>query len=754
MTSKLIVILILAVIFVKKRSSKNALLSVTSVAFLAGMCSPSFATAQTILLSIDGATPWLLNQYFADGSIPANQGLGLLKSVGYSATQNITCSPSLTAACHISIGTGSTTNNTDIPQNFFHLVKSPFNTGISGFGAPIGGYPDDNNAPTNYVPTATPIWSSLQAAGKTVVSATFPGADGVNVVLPGTSTVIQPGTDRTVSYTVPFGASTGSPYFATGYSFNASNFSAASSTVLSQLTAAGINYVGTPEVTSIRNYTNVTTPVNVQAVAISTKTAGVFDSLVFFDSNKGIIKPGSLALPATGSALINPSTGISSTFYLGTDNAGNQVGTSFYVTNLDPTLSSVRIIGAKSSFIPTNSNVASSVTDINTHVGFWPSDPDFSIPERIASGLTNFTQSELNAVYQDQSKTFIQYQTDVLKRAIDKNPNANLVLGYIDQPDASSHQFLLTDPRQATNPTNPSSISTSVGGTGQDPATVALYASNVKDAYIKVNNAVQSIIDKVGVDANGKPKENIIVVSDHGFEPFHTSVNLNAYLAAQGFNTKEVRAVTSGAAVQIYINLQGREPDGTVSQARFLTLQQQVKSALQNFLDTNSHYTLGASSVNVFDLNNLYTRPTKLGDPNFGLETDSVIGKDFGDVFALLSVGYNFDGTQSPAVARLGDTSSSFLSLPNFYGAHGYDPTIDKLSAVFFAAGPDIGQGVLPVIHNIDITPTIDNLLGVQSASTVNGTALNISAVPEPSTIVGAVLGLLGLGGLKRSRKK
>jgi len=740
--------------------AKSVFLFLTSASLAVGISSPSIATPKTILISIDGTAPWLLNQYFSDGSIPSDQGLGLLKSEGYSSTQNITCSPSLTAACHISIGTGSNTNNTDIPQNYFHLVKSPFNTGISGFGAPIGGYPDDNNAQTNYVPTATPIWQPLQAAAKQVVSATFPGADGVNVTLPGSNPVVlQPASERTVSYTVPFGSSTGAPYYATGYDLNASNFSPASTTIQSQLTNAGISYVGTPQVANINNYTNVTTPVNLQAVAISTKTPGNFDSLVFFNSNKGIVKPGSVALPATGSAVINPSNGISSPLYLGTDSSGNQVGTSLYVTKLAGDLSSVHVVGAKSTFIPSNltpsnPNVAASANDINTHVGFWQSDPDYSIPERIASGLTNFSQAELNAVYQDQSKTFIQYQTDVLKRAIDVNPNADLVLGYIDQPDASSHQYLLTDPRQATNIHDPSSISTSVGGAGQDPAVVAANASYVKDAYVKVNQAIQSVINKVGVDSNGKPKSNIIVVSDHGFEPFHTAVNLNAYLVAQGFDPTEVRAVTSGAAAQIYINLKGREPDGIVTQAQYLALQQKVVTALKNFVDTNPHYTLGAPSVNVIDPNNIYERPVKLGDPNFGLETNNVIGQDFGDVFGMLSVGYNFDGTQSPPVARLGDTSSAFLSLPNFYGAHGYDPTIDKLSAVFFAAGPDIGQGVLPLIHNIDVAPTIDSLLGVDPASTVNGTALNIRATPEPSTLVGAMLGLLGLGGLKQSRKK
>jgi predicted AlkP superfamily phosphohydrolase/phosphomutase len=76
---------------------------------------------------------------------------------------------------------------------------------------------------------------------------------------------------------------------------------------------------------------------------------------------------------------------------------------------------------------------------------------------------------------------------------------------------------------------------------------------------------VQRIIDAVGVDSDGKPNSNIIVVSDHGFDIFHTAVNMTAFLASQGFEPARVRAITSGSAVNLYINLQGREPNGTVS---------------------------------------------------------------------------------------------------------------------------------------------------------------------------------------------
>jgi arylsulfatase A-like enzyme len=42
-------------------------------------------------------------------------------------------------------------------------------------------------------------------------------------------------------------------------------------------------------------------------------------------------------------------------------------------------------------------------------------------------------------------------------------------------------------------------------------------------------------------------------------------------------------------------------------------------------------------------------------------------------------------------------------------------------SAIFYAAGPDFAQGTIPLVRNIDIAPTILQLLNVEPASTVQG---------------------------------
>ena len=240
------------------------------------------------------------------------------------------------------------------------------------------------------------------------------------------------------------------------------------------------------------------------------------------------------------------------------------------------------------------------------------------------------------------------------------------------------------------------------------------------------NQAVQRVINAVGTDANGVPNSNILVVSDHGFDPFHTAVNANAFLTANNFDTSKVRAVFSGPAVNFYINLQGREPNGTVTRMEYLALQQQLFNALQTFTDANPNYTNGATPV----FNKLYTRPVlaDINDPQFGRQTNDFIGQDSGDVFAMMRTGYNFDGVQTPVVIRKDDpvVGNPVLSVANFYGAHGYDPNISNMSAIFFAAGPDIGRGTLRQIQTVDVAPTILKLLGVEAPSTVDGKALAV----------------------------
>ena len=700
---------------------------------------------KVVLISLDGATDSIVDKYLASGVLDAKTGIGLLKAKGVAATDNETITPSITAPSHIAIATGSTAVNNDINANSFSLVSNPFTTNTSGFAAPIGGYTyqSGKDPAETSTPTATPLWTTLQAAGKSVVAATFPGADGVNILSAKASkAILDKKEDRTVSYTVPFGTFGG--VGGNGFSLTAADFSISNTQAVTGLTALGKTSFSAVKVAKLESIAATaltggsSNSYDLQVAAIDTTDDKVsnYDTLVVFDANVGI--KGAATLPSTGSAFIKASDQKSSKFFF--DGSNNKVGTAFYASTLAGDLSQVNIARYSGAYIPRpaeSPGVIANVDDINNNIGNWAPQADFRFPERINSGLTKFSDLELEAIYQDQVKTFVDYQAKVLLRSIQQNPNADLVLGYIEQPDGSEHQFLLTDPRQATDFTNSNSI-----GTGQDAAKVARYAKYVETAYQAANSAVQKVIEAVGVDASGKPNSNIIVTSDHGFSPFHTAVSMNNLLKNAGFDSNKVRAVVSGPAVNIYINLEGREAAvAGVTQVKvpeYLTLQKQVIDLLKGFVDTNANYTNGTASVGVFD--KIYNRdvPTTATTANDAIDArGAFIGQDTGDVFALLKTGYNFDGTQATPVIRKGDTvtpTTAVLSVPNFYGAHGYDPTLPDMKAIFYAAGPDIVQQPLGSVRNIDIAPTIEKILDVTPAATVNGKAIAITN-PFPSGV-------------------
>jgi predicted AlkP superfamily pyrophosphatase or phosphodiesterase len=688
---------------------------------------------QVVVISLDGAKPDLIERYLRTGVLDRTRGLGALARHGVVADQNITATPSVTAVSHIAIATGSTAAHNDIPANSFHPVGATIGTSISGFAAPIGGYRISPLAPAP-TPTAEPLWVRLREAGRKVVAATWPGAEGSDIRIAGQ--LVQSSANRSTDYSVPFGAFGG--LGAQGFERTLTDFSPAPAELVGDLMAAGRTSFSPVLTTAVETVfcsptgSCGTAPNTLQyairAAALDTSNDGVanYDMLVFYDAAVGV-PPGPFALPSTGPAYVRAG-GPSGKFFF--EGSGNVVGTAYFVTRLAPDLSTVRFMRYAANFIPRNPAAIAAVDDINTHVGFWAPQPDFRIPERISPGFANFPDLELEAAYQDQVKTFVDYQTEVALRGIARVPDADLVMIYIEQPDGSGHQFTLTDPRQPTDFSDPRTIGrpgNPTGAIGQDMAKVQRYRKYLEFAYQQADNAVQRILEAVGIDRHGEPRRDVLVVSDHGMAPFHTAVSLTNLLRNAGVDmaNSKVGIRTTGPAGNIYVNLQGREPpSGTqVAPGDYRALVDQIAAALRDAVDPNAYYNPRGAKL----FSHVWTRPSGCGDPGFC--TDENIGQDTGDVLALMVEGYNFDGIQGAGLPRLGDPAPGgtpiVYSVPNFYGAHGHDSTLPSMSAILYAAGPNIKKNKrLRTVRNIDIAPTIMELLGVVPAPSVDGEAL------------------------------
>lgn len=454
---------------------------------------------KTIVLSLDGLTYRFLESYLENGQLDANTGLGYLASKGVFIPSTV-ITPSLTAPSHIAIATGSTAAHNNINANSFHLIKSPFTNNISGFGAPIGGYdalhPDGAHEATEL--TAEPLWVNLREAGKTVVAATFPGADGATITLPGSNPpiVIQSNEIRTVDYTVPFGTFAG--IGAKGFSLAETNFNQDATQSVIDLSNLGISFYGDVKVADLEDIAGSSLTggssqdydINVAVIDTTNDNFINYDRVIVYDAATGITIND--VPPSTGSAFLSLSSNIAPFFFEGSNNVA---GASYILTELAPDLSEVHLIRTFANYIPRpadNAEVLANVDDINNTIGFWRPQPDFRIAQRLSPGLEDFSDLELETAYAALDKTFIEYQTDVFLQGINRQPNADLALGYLEEPDGSTHQFLLTDPRQATDPSDPNSI-----GEGQDSDKLARYQNLVLDAYKTVNNAVQRVIDYV-----------------------------------------------------------------------------------------------------------------------------------------------------------------------------------------------------------------------------------------------------------------
>ncbi|MBE0564663.1 MAG: alkaline phosphatase family protein [Krumholzibacteria bacterium] len=115
----------------------------------------------------------------------------------------------------------------------------------------------------------------------------------------------------------------------------------------------------------------------------------------------------------------------------------------------------------------------------------------------------------------------------------------------------------------------------SPGHAAADPAV----RHRVRDLYVALDGALGRALDRVGDDAV------VMVVSDHGFAPFHRSMHVNAWLREHGYlklkegvepGTTELLAGidwnrTRAYAIGInglYLNLRGREKSGIVNPGR------------------------------------------------------------------------------------------------------------------------------------------------------------------------------------------
>lgn len=246
-------------------------------------------------------------------------------------------------------------------------------------------------------------------------------------------------------------------------------------------------------------------------------------------------------------------------------------------------------------------------------------------------------------------------------------------------------------------------------GLDYDPVTAPQYCGYIRDAYSLADTMLDSVWSEMG------NKTNVFVTSDHGVSSSGKSVNANFILQQAGLqipgnlNGSKAVAYIAGGTAQVYVNLQGRNPNGVVAPGDYETVRQQIVDAFNNAL----------SSEKLEDI--MLKEETAAIPTAFGQTYNMLHPNRTGDVVVFVAPPYQFDAATPGQV--IGDAPIS--------GQHGYLPQgqLDRF-AVFAAAGHDIKKwnhnDPLPIVTVLDMAPTVAEVLGISAPNNSQGVVLDI----------------------------
>ena len=239
---------------------------------------------------------------------------------------------------------------------------------------------------------------------------------------------------------------------------------------------------------------------------------------------------------------------------------------------------------------------------------------------------------------------------------------------------------------------------------GADAATIERCRAGVERTYASIDRMIGKVLELADEDTV------VAVVADHGGTPNqHKPVDINAVLEAAGFITyatdpatgarqvdlSRTRALGIGL-VHVFINLQGREPNGTVPAEDYEATQRQIIDALHAYTDpaTGRH-------------------PFVLAVTRADAEMLNLSGELVGDVVYALHPG--FDGAHGKQLP-----STSF----GIAGQH----------STFILAGAGVRQGVAlqRQVRVVDVAPTLAYLLGLPMPANIEGGVI-YEALEDPN---------------------
>jgi predicted AlkP superfamily phosphohydrolase/phosphomutase len=216
------------------------------------------------------------------------------------------------------------------------------------------------------------------------------------------------------------------------------------------------------------------------------------------------------------------------------------------------------------------------------------------------------------------------------------------------------------------------------------------YGPKFLDCYRQIDALAGKILSRL------TPEDELIILSDHGFTTLKHEVYLNVWLEERGYlafsggekglgsMAPQTRAYTLDPG-RMYVNLRGREPDGSVAPEEVSALLAQIATELHSLADPDTGDLIVRD---VFRADEIYRGPQRVRAPDL-----LVTGRD----------GYDIKGTFD---------ASTLTGRGKLVGMHKYD------NATLFVQGHSITVDHASVR---DVLPTACRLLDLECPQDVDG---------------------------------
>lgn len=385
-------------------------------------------------------------------------------------------------------------------------------------------------------------------------------------------------------------------------------------------------------------------------------------------------------------------------------------GFSLKLKDLDPTLKDIKLYRTE-----VTSAVVDGPTqfqkDIASKFGYLPAEYDDE-----AFDKEWITRSE----YEEIQEKFAKWTTDV-SLYIKEEYEPDLLFVYYPQIDHEEHKYLLVDPMQL----------------GYTKSKSKEYMNYIKWSYKLADKKVGEFLETM--DDN----DQLLLVSDHGMEPVHTMISPNHELEKAELLVRDddgkidskkskAFAVASGAIAHVYINLEGREQSGIVSEEDFPEVQKEITSIFNKFEAASptffnrlqylyyrrDHESQDKNERSVYEVllgwkENPFEKVVSAGEEH---DMDILDHEQAGDVLLIAKRGYYIGQ----------DDEVSTVNIATERGNHGGDPERKELRPIFYLTGSHYSEAkITDKISTLDIAPTLYELLGLKTPDFVDGKVIS-----------------------------